>query len=122
MQERRRALRIAKSLCVSYQRVKSVKKSGSRNLNISSEGICLPVDQNLEVGTILEIELSALNMQKSITALGKVVWMRRRDDVRFPFEVGLEFREISDADKETIRALIKKLIDEGGPDISWMVP
>jgi len=93
--ERRRQVRLSKSLLVSYREVKDYIKTGSRSIDISRGGIRLPTPRNFRVGTTLKLEISAPNNSGKLSLTGEVAWTRKTSGGRFPFEMGLRFIDIS---------------------------
>lgn len=108
MDERRNYIRIDRSMSVGYRVVKHVLGSGARSRNISAGGICLPMQQRFEVGVMLELTIDIAEIN-TISAIGQVVWTKFRDDIHFPFELGIKFIKIARADREKLIAHISKL-------------
>ena len=103
MDERRQYIRIDKSTAVSYRVLEQFLGSGSRSKNISEGGICLPLHQRFGVGVVLELKIHLAELSQPILAIGKVVWLEeKKEDVNFPFELGIQFIKISPADKNKI--------------------
>ncbi|MCX7927139.1 MAG: PilZ domain-containing protein [Candidatus Omnitrophica bacterium] len=107
MQERRITVRITKNLETKYSLANSLLKSGSRTKNISELGIALPVLHKLEPETILDLEIKISNSDKIIRTKGKVVWSKRIDDSRYPFEVGIKFLNFSKEDLSVQKGHLK---------------
>jgi len=57
MKEQRQFIRVDKSFEVAFYEVKEFLHSGSRSKNISEGGICLPVNRNFAVGSLLKVEI-----------------------------------------------------------------
>lgn len=121
MEERRKYIRINESLAVHYQILKAFMKSGSRSKDISGGGICFPVLQNIPVGTILELEIESPQIVRSIKATGMVKWIKKRENLQFPYEIGVEFINIDSTDRNNLINYIKERAkDKESPDIDWL--
>ncbi len=112
MPENRQFLRLSKSLMVSYLPVKQLFRGGTRTTNISTGGICLPFFQRLELHSILDLEISLSTEERPIKATGEIVWIKTRNDVKFPFEVGIKFIKI----EASLRDKLEKFIAKEGND------
>jgi Tfp pilus assembly protein PilZ len=110
MEDKRRYIRVNKSLTIGYRPLKSFYRSGSRCKNISEGGICLPIFQSFEIGTQLELEIVSEESPRHITAIGKLVWITRKEDHEYPFEAGIEFIKILPDELDKLRVLIKTLV------------
>lgn len=117
IQERRQHVRISQSLEVSYWASKQLLRFSSRSVDISRGGICLPVLQRLEAGTIIQLEIRSPEVRKPIVATAKVVWLKEKRNRQFPFEIGIKFIEITPSDSKVLDGLCKKLEDEHSADI-----
>ena len=109
MQNKRKYSRINKSVMVSYTISRNFLKSGSRSQNVSLGGMALPTIQRLEPGTILDMEIKLEEEKKAISIMAEVVWSQRKDDSRYPFEVGLKFFEVNDSDRDNIRLIATQI-------------
>jgi hypothetical protein len=122
--EKRRAIRWYESLPVEYVLINnttppefSPKRKGFL-YNISTEGICMEmpkIDEEWKVGLLsrmikvaLEVKLPKIN--KSIKALGEVVWMSQTWEQDRPdkdsYMIGLEFIDTPMNSRDTIREYI----------------
>ncbi len=121
VENQRRHVRISKSLEVSFRAVKGFLRSGTRNKNISESGICLPISQHFSVGSLLEMEISSDDFKAPIKALARVAWITNHSDVKFPFEAGLEFLEISPDQRDILRDYINHHSTEDGQQgMRWL--
>ena len=77
--------------------------------DISAGGLCLNMDEELNIGDILQLKME-LPSKKIISALGKIVWVREfRIDSRGEkkmYDTGIEFSEIHDKDREEINKFV----------------
>jgi Tfp pilus assembly protein PilZ len=117
----REHVRIDEHLTVSYHLLKMPHGVSSRTANISRDGMRLPVLHRFSVGTLLELELTAPELQKSVKVVGEVMWSNRRNDIRFPFEVGIRFRKIDPSDCKLLHNHIHSMYEEKKrPDVGWI--
>ena len=80
--------------------------------NISYGGICFIAFEKPKEGSILELTFSFPELSKFIIARGKVSWVKELDfsgiRERRIYEVGVEFMQMSDSDREKIKEYINK--------------
>ena len=113
MEERRRFVRLSTLVKVEYAVIgKSSEELSSSTKNISLGGICLFLDDMVDMGTILELKMFIAQESLPINAMGKVVWIEEfglgEEDKRKHIEAGIEFIRISDADRERLSQYIFK--------------
>ncbi|MCM8786927.1 MAG: PilZ domain-containing protein [Candidatus Omnitrophica bacterium] len=82
--------------------------------NIGGGGIRVIIEEKLNIGEMVGLELYLFEEKEPILCKGRVVWVvekesRYRKNLFF-FDTGLEFSEISDADKEIIKRLVESII------------
>lgn len=81
--------------------------------NIGIGGICVILKKNVKMFSTVEIELDLLDMGENIKCQGKVVWnVQRRDDAKKKplfYDVGIEFKDITDKERERVEQVITKL-------------
>jgi c-di-GMP-binding flagellar brake protein YcgR len=121
-EERRFTVRLSNSVVVSYY-VASDKflKSSSRSSNVSQSGIRLSLSQGLDKDTIWDFEINFDEFPKSILVTGQVIWVRRVNNPRFPFEVGIKFLKVGEQEKAKIKQVIMQLAqDQGYGHIKWL--
>ncbi len=99
--ERRRYVRVNKSLLVTYIPIDAARKpSQSVIKNISGGGIKLPLKEELAAGALLRLELELLKEEKRLQLEARVVWVRPNPENRkFPYEGGIEFINITQAER-----------------------
>ncbi len=83
--------------------------------NIGCGGIRVVVEEDLDVSSVVGVEVFFDN-EKAIRCKGKVVWKLEvknplAEDVLF-FDLGLEFMDIKEKDKEIIKKLIDSLLEK----------
>jgi len=109
MQERRKFIRIGKSLKISYQVLETLLRGGSRSKDISEGGICLYIYEELKSGLILKLWIELEKSKKPIVAISRVVWCRKRAGIEPPFEIGIRFIQIDPQDLVKLRKYILSL-------------
>ena len=70
-------------------------KTGGETLNISSSGLCLAAPDRLRPDSQLALELSLIEREDPVMAMGRVVWCDPDGDV---FRVGICFTWVRDED------------------------
>lgn len=104
LRERREYLRVEDVDSVIYQRIfplpQTSLNSGIRE-NISGGGIKLVTEENFSVGDILYLKIDLRESLNKITieATGKVVWIRKREEM---YEVGISFLDILEQHRRKI--------------------
>lgn len=63
--------------------------------------------QRLSPGMMLNLNFQLEELGPPILASAKVIWQNNRDNIYYPFAVGLKFTKISSADRERIASYIK---------------
>lgn len=104
LRERREYLRVEDVDSVIYQRIfplpQTSLNSGIRE-NISGGGIKLVTEENFSVGDILYLKIDLRESLNKITieATGKVVWIRKREEM---YEMGISFLDILEQHRRKI--------------------
>lgn len=107
MEERRRFPRFNLCLNVSWKRINdpSFKTSQNMTRNVSGGGIRLILDKALNVGDLLDLEITLPN-EENIFAIGKVVWTAKIDPVdgkhQIEYDAGIELLGISEETRKEI--------------------
>jgi len=70
--------------------------------------MCISALQRLELGMNLDLNFKLDDYTDSIFAKAKVVWQDTRDNVYYPFAVGLKFFKIDSADSRRIHNYVVK--------------
>jgi c-di-GMP-binding flagellar brake protein YcgR len=112
--ERRKFVRLDLNTMVEWEKLDSAEPSGEFvSKNISSGGICLIVNDTINIGDKLKLKISLPTLKK-INSNGKVVWVEdfeivgERREKRY--EAGIEFFGISDEDREEINKFVFRLL------------
>lgn len=122
--EKRKHPRIKLSLSVHYKVVNEIdesykmleqKRSAKRgnSENISSEGLCLVCDKQLDRGDILKIEMKLPGNETNIKAFAEVVWVSDEGVPEGSHGAGLFFMALRDEDADSIGRLIANMIKMG---------
>ena len=81
--------------------------------NVGIGGVCVILKRNVKMFTPVDIELDLLDLDKHIKCAGKVVWnvQRRSSTDKKPlyYDVGVEFQDISDKERERLEDTVRKL-------------
>ena len=122
MSEQRKNIRIDEQLRVTYQVIYPPDgHGGSSSKNISEGGICLPTQQRLQAGMILELSIHITEDANPIVATGEVIWLRDKEESRFPYSMGLKFVKIDPADRDKVFEYIrKKTKSNKNANIGWI--
>ncbi len=109
MEEKRKFVRLEINVAVKWKKIPEEALVGlDVTKNISKGGICLMVDEKLEIGDNLELEIE-IPEKKVVQARVKVIRVRElklTEEGRKEYEAGVEFFEISDEDREEIEGFI----------------
>lgn len=106
---------------ISHKFLKGAYRTGSRSKDISEGGMCFPVHRSIEPGTNLELQIYIADSKKPILAIGEVMWLQKRDDVRYPFLAGVRFKNIDVLDRGKLRSYISEISKgRGSSDVKWI--
>lgn len=120
MEEKRQQIRINKSVTVTYEILGNFLGSSTPSKNISEGGIRLAVYQYLEPQMFLKLWIHIEDLKEPIVAMGQVVWLERREDRKYPYEIGIKFTRIAESNRIQLCNYIRRLSGEGKTDkISW---
>jgi len=118
--ERRRARRVYASF-VEYCRTEGAPEQKYQAFaeNVSATGICIFVNEEIKPNIILSITVFLLDGSNPIEVKGRVVWVRPSVFVmakdRQHYDVGVDFVEISDEDRERLLYYTSKYSHEIPP-------
>jgi len=89
-------------------------QSVSRDISVA--GIRFPSIEQLRGGSFLEMTLELSSDQAPIHAQGEVKWLREFSRIGAPqFEVGVEFIDMSDADRRRLTAFCDRWLKQKPP-------
>ncbi len=109
MDEHRKSVRIDDSFKISYKVVSPPDGWGdTTSINISSEGIAIPINSTLLPGIILELEIVIADNTEPIKATGEIVWIKKRNSGGFQYTAGLKFVHIDSSSHDRIRRYINR--------------
>ncbi len=108
IENKRKSARGSVSIKVSYRKAESILVSASRIKDISETGICLLLDLNLPLDSIVELNIPFEDFKSSIKTTARVVRLSPRSGNSGPrFEVGLEFPDLPIPQRNMIRRSIE---------------
>lgn len=95
---RLKAYHLAKYRCLSNPEKPAVTASIK---DIGGGGVCLRVEEQIPVSSILQIYINFPQMPQAIPCLAKVVWAKKLGKTN-RYELGIQFLEIEDIFRQTI--------------------
>ncbi|MFH2144950.1 MAG: PilZ domain-containing protein [Candidatus Omnitrophota bacterium] len=110
MEEKRKFIRLDVGVNVKWKKLyDEIFEDTSINKDISEGGICLIIEERLQIGDRLQLEIG-LPDKKSITAVGRVAWVSEYgvvyDNHKRNYDTGVEFMEIEDMDRQEISKFV----------------
>ena len=115
--EQRRYPRLKESCTLRYKRVEtgSLPTEGTEavSVNVSGGGLCFEVQEEINPGVLLAIELVLPDCESGVVALGRTVWCRSAGSGRY--EIGLEFWWIGwgdDGAQQAISNHVRQALEE----------
>ena len=123
MKERREYIRLSESLKIFYKVLDSqgASRKGSFTEDLSGGGIRFAVNHHLEIGSCIELSLYLLDEKEPVVAQGEVMWLRERDDIKFPYIVGIKFVDIKPFERGKILNYIRqRIVDNKPSEINWL--
>ena len=121
-EERRQFVRLSSNFNISYKVISPPDGQGSSTgINISEGGISLPISHLLCPGIILELGITLGDGKDTIVTTGEVMWVKERDDSKYPYTIGIKFININPRDHDRIYYHIHKKIDKDkAADVKWI--
>ncbi len=114
-EERRKYVRLKASVEVKYTVIGKPRTIEAFSKNVSADGLCLTIEEQLSAETTLQLEIKIPNSKDPIRALGRVVWQKRfesaGDQPGLYFDTGIEFTGISDFDRFNINRYVTERIE-----------
>lgn len=110
MEERRKFIRLDINVIVKWKKIyDGALKDQNINKDVSEDGICLILDERLQIADKLQIEL-ILPTKKTINLIGKVSWVRQygvvAENHKRNYDTGIEFIDIAEEDRKEIAQFI----------------
>ena len=94
IKDRRKFIRLKAYHLVKYRLVSEGESQSSYICaalkDVGAGGVCLDSEQYLPMSSIIELKINFPNVTTSVSALAKVVWMKKRDKGR-RYEIGAQF-------------------------------
>ncbi len=85
--------------------------------NIGVGGVCAILKKSLPMFAPVEVELDLLDFEEHVKCQGKVVWVVRRksgeENKPMFYDIGIEFVDIEDRDRERVEVTVQKLVKQG---------
>ena len=109
VEERRKFIRLNINVQINYAVIVDSTKYATTTQNISAGGICLMTDNPLKRGDILKLDIILPEDPPTISAIGKVVWVKSFNIVteeKTRYDVGVEFTELSEAERKRIQKYV----------------
>jgi len=110
--ERRSFIRLSEPIKISYTFLGNDKLYTVISKDISAHGLRFQTAENsITEGNILEMKLDIPNVPNPVHAKGKVMWKKKLSlEDKAPFDVGSEFTEIEEDNKNTFLKFLCDLI------------
>ncbi|MEI8349260.1 MAG: PilZ domain-containing protein [Candidatus Omnitrophota bacterium] len=118
MSERRKNIRIHKSLIVRFKLPKGYLGMSSRSDNISEDGMRMGALQRFEPGMSLQLNFNLQEYTDPVIVNATVVWVDYKKQSYFPFVLGLRFINLADSDRPRLRDYISHVVREENLSIS----
>jgi uncharacterized protein (TIGR02266 family) len=104
--ERRRSLRAPVVVRIEYATVDALFSDFTRNVN--EGGVFIETDCPAELDSVVHLRFRLPGTRENIKVAGRVAWIEPGADGR-PQGMGVEFENLSDADRERINAIVLRL-------------
>jgi c-di-GMP-binding flagellar brake protein YcgR len=110
--ERRRYIRLKTPIPVTYTVLETGSIYNALTKDISADGLRLESDsKDIKVAGIIELRLDISGAHNPVHAKGKIVWKKRISlEDTAPYDVGIEFTEIEEDNKNTFLKFLCDLI------------
>lgn len=86
--------------------------------DVSAVGICLILYDEVKTGTELELKIYLPDTNSSVSAKGKIVWIKEikiSSELKTRYDAGIEFLEIDESDRQKISQYVSSVLpDKGG--------
>ena len=78
--------------------------------NIGLGGVCVLLQQEVDIFSLVDLEISLDDGKPSLRISGTIVWVVKRGDLRRrgSFDTGIEFSELRPEDRSRLEAVIDK--------------
>jgi hypothetical protein len=121
MEERRKFIRIIEALKISYKVMVPPDGTGEcLTKNVGEGGISFTVQQKLNPGDVLELEISIPTVTSSVKATGQVVWVKEIKKFNLRYMMGVKFIVISPFERDEVLHYIREKLGSGRSDeVGW---
>lgn len=107
--DRRRHPRVEDERPIHYRVIKKSEEATGLNLNISAGGMLLVVQEEVPVGTFIELKFGMPPPEHPVYAIGRVVRVeKKREGEGTVFSLGVKFTNISPEDQKRIQEHVLK--------------
>lgn len=110
IEEKRKYLRLNNALEIEYAQLNSDKKYTATTKDVSAIGLRFSTSQKLDEGDNLQITMKLPNTQNAIHVSGRVAWLKKPSEDDKVFDVGIEFLNIEEDNKNTFLKYLCDLI------------
>lgn len=111
-ENKRKFLRIKDSVDLQYRIISGGLKTDSYCVDISEEGVRLPVFHKLEPGTQLELTVHLPQGPDPVVLTGQVMWIKPQVQGQYRFIAGIQFVKTESPKRNKIIAHILRNISE----------
>lgn len=110
--ERRKYIRLQTPVEMTYVVLENNRVYNTISKNISADGIRFETnDKDLKTGGLVELKLNIAGASNPVHAKAKAIWKKKLSlEDAAPFDVGLEFTEIEDDNKNTFLKFLCDLL------------
>lgn len=116
MEERRKYSRVGAVLEIRYKAEDEFKNGTCTSLDISIGGIGLGLQEKINPGTILELEIRLPDTPYPLFVKGRLIWCFKAPEAEegaiIAYRAGITFTEVSDAAKKRLQDYIQMLLSE----------
>ncbi len=126
IQERRKFIRSDPASRFTVQLVRPEGPLSADYVNCSEGGLCLRVQQTIEVRSLVRLELMREPAGRRMHCQGRVAWVVQRLDLRgmppFLFDIGIEFVNPPPAIRQLLAQRAGRLSSVNGPHVKALEP
>lgn len=121
MEERRKFIRVIESLRITYKVMVPPNGTGEcLTKSFGEGGISFTVQQKLNPGDVLELDIALPTLSGSIKATGQVVWVKEIKQFTLRFMMGVKFIDITPFERDEVLNYIREKLGKGHSDeVGW---
>ncbi len=113
--DKRRFPRANYKCIITIRRVVNSQKLYTHTENVGVGGICVFLEEDLKLFEEVGLALMLEDSTQPIECMGRVVWQVPRRDLkqkRQIFDIGIEFIDLSDKDKQRVEMLVEEILSK----------